>query len=499
MISRVSEQMRFNMLVNNLVRIQVSTDKVLEQISSQKKVNRPSDDPVGMGKILDYRNSLSSIEQYKTNIDNANTWATMTETCLEDIKDLITQAKQIGMDFTNDEQKTAQAESIRQIMEAIMASANTKLGNRYLFSGSMTDTQPFSDVTDPTLAAGGYAFNGQALLGGVFTENANKDYLVEIVNGGTLGTATYRISSDGGATWGTTSTIPVSGTIDLTDSADVDGGLSMTFVDDGTTGLTTGDQFTVHAYTSAGIGAAVAAKGNTYAGTVTSGTGPYTGTENKTYAVKITGAGGLGVATYSYSSDGGTTWTAGGTVPAGGTATLAEGVTLNFTAGTFAVNDMFYADAKAPGFYNGNGEDLTLDIGQGKNVSMSYNISGEEAFTDRGTGTGFPDVFASLKGLAAAIQNGDEAGVEQYVNQLSEDQTHISTIITKLGFKEQTYATWKDTYTTLDNKISDLKSNIEDTDMTKMVADYKMKETALEAAYTIASKIGSMSILDYLQ
>jgi len=490
MITRVSEQMRFSMLMSSLIKVELANAKDLEQISSEKKVNRPSDDPVGMGKILNYRTSLSSIEQYQTNIANANTWASMTETCLEDVNDLVSQATNIGAGFTNGSaaENAALADSVQQIMDAIIASANTKLDNRYLFSGSMTGTKPFTDVTDPTIDAGGHAFNGRTVAGGVFTENADKDYLVQIVNGGALGTATYRISSDGGATWGTTSTVPVSGTIKLTDSADADGGLNLTFINDSTTGLTTGDQFTVHAFTSAAIEPAAAATGNTYAGTVTSGTGPYTGSTNKTYNVKITGAGGLGVATYSYSTDGGKTWTAGGTIPAGGTVNLTNGVSLNFTAGTFAVNDMFSVDAKAPGFYHGNNDSLSIDIGQGR--SISCNVPGD---------TAYEDLLTNLKSLKQAILSGNTTEVDKYVANLQSDQTNINTIITKLGFKEQSLKTWKDSYTILSNKIADLKSNIEDTDMTTMIADYKMKQTALEATYTIASKIGSLTILNYLQ
>lgn len=61
------------------------------------------------------------------------------------------------------------------------------------------------------------------------------------------------------------------------------------------------------ASSAATIGAANEAAGNTFAGTVTP-SGTYTGTVNKTYAVKIIKGGALGVATYQFSSDGGRTW-----------------------------------------------------------------------------------------------------------------------------------------------------------------------------------------------
>ena len=36
------------------------------QSSSQKRINRPSDDAVGMTRVLDYRTSLESISQYNS-------------------------------------------------------------------------------------------------------------------------------------------------------------------------------------------------------------------------------------------------------------------------------------------------------------------------------------------------------------------------------------------------------------------------------------------------
>nr|NIW49942.1 flagellar biosynthesis protein FlgL [Gammaproteobacteria bacterium] len=33
-------------------------------IASGKKINKPSDDPLGMGRVLSYRQSIATIEQY---------------------------------------------------------------------------------------------------------------------------------------------------------------------------------------------------------------------------------------------------------------------------------------------------------------------------------------------------------------------------------------------------------------------------------------------------
>jgi len=97
-------------------------------------------------------------------------------------------------------------------------------------------------------------------------------------------------------------------------------------------------------FSPAGIYPPVAANGNGYAGKVTAG-GAYTGTTNKTYEVKIMAGGALGTATYEVSSDGGKTWGSTQPMPASGNITLGDGITLTFTAGTFAANDRFSINA----------------------------------------------------------------------------------------------------------------------------------------------------------
>ena len=63
-----------NMMSDSLVRYLTAQNEALYErqtiIASQKRINRPSDDPIGMGRVLDYRQTLSSIEQYETNILN---------------------------------------------------------------------------------------------------------------------------------------------------------------------------------------------------------------------------------------------------------------------------------------------------------------------------------------------------------------------------------------------------------------------------------------------
>lgn len=68
---RVSLRNQYSNFLYNLQQTQSRLMDLNMQASSQKRINKPSDDPVGTGRVLNYRTSLESINQYRSNIDTA--------------------------------------------------------------------------------------------------------------------------------------------------------------------------------------------------------------------------------------------------------------------------------------------------------------------------------------------------------------------------------------------------------------------------------------------
>ena len=137
------------------------------------------------------------------------------------------------------------------------------------------------------------------------------------------------------------------------------------------------------------INAPVAASGNNYGPTVTAG-GDYTGTTDKTYLMRITGAGGLGVATYQVSSDNGTTWGLAQLIPLDGIVTLGDGINLTFTAGAFAAGDSFSVKASV------NARDMQVDpliVGNVEKIAAAATVNSD----------------GEIAGLIAAMKNDTSA------------------------------------------------------------------------------------------
>jgi len=152
MIVRVTN----NMMTDSLVRYLTAQNEALYErqtiIASQKRINKPSDDPIGTGKIMDYRQTLSSIGQYQTNIQRGKTRLEVTEVSLDLADDLLQLVQGIAATEVNSTTASRQvaAETIKRIYDQVLDLANSELNGSYLFSGYQTKTAPFS--RDDTLA-----------------------------------------------------------------------------------------------------------------------------------------------------------------------------------------------------------------------------------------------------------------------------------------------------------------------------------------------------------
>jgi flagellar hook-associated protein 3 FlgL len=123
-----------------------------EQIATQKRINRPSDDPSGMGRVLAGRSALATIGQYTDNIKQGKTRLEFSEKTLKLVDELVQQARRIADEksasgVTADERQFA-ATQVKEIFDQVLQLANSKFGDRYMFSGDKTSTRPFA-VEDP--------------------------------------------------------------------------------------------------------------------------------------------------------------------------------------------------------------------------------------------------------------------------------------------------------------------------------------------------------------
>jgi len=408
MIMRISENMKFNTIVDNMFKSQDSYNKLAEKIASLKEINRPSDDPIGMSRVLGFRKSRASVEQYIRNIDGCESWLTITESKLSAAGDLLLKAREVAIAQStataSAETRSSEAGTVQQLIDEMLALANSKYDDRYLFSGAKSEEAPFSSSVrsaaeiGTAAAAEGNTFDGGVTSGGDYTGSVNKTYVVKIVTGGSLVNATYKVSDDGGKTWSGDPPFDDldTGIITLGDAID------LTFTDDGANHLTTDDIFYVQA---------------------------------------------------------------------------------------------FAADAGHCSYYNGNGEELSVNIGEG--TPFAYSISGEAAFTDKGKGS--IEIFGILNELKTALEDNDPDGIASCLDDLKAASDQISKNISRCGARMNRLEIAENNLADLDMDLTRLTSDVEDADLSEIITKLAMKEVALEASYSVASRIGNLTILDFLR
>ena len=179
---RVSNKQMLNSVTRSVATTSEQLLKLQQRAASMKMINRPSDDPSGMNKVLDYRTKIASVDQYLRNIESAKTRVEATVTNLETVYDLLNDAKEIAIGQTaggDGSGRETAATQIGNIYDQIRDIANTRIGGSYIFAGHQTDTMPFPKNKVITEAA-------SELSGGeYFSISSDTDYYVwyDIDNG----------------------------------------------------------------------------------------------------------------------------------------------------------------------------------------------------------------------------------------------------------------------------------------------------------------------------
>ena len=143
---RVTNSMMTATVKRNLFRQAEQLAKKQETMASGKRINRPYDDPLGYGKVLDYRKTLTSLGQYDRNIQNAKNRTEFIETTLEGVEELMVDAKNwaVNQSASASMDREAAITSVQNIREQILQMSNSKMGNVYVFAGFQTLTPPFA-------------------------------------------------------------------------------------------------------------------------------------------------------------------------------------------------------------------------------------------------------------------------------------------------------------------------------------------------------------------
>lgn len=154
MALRVTPGMMHRQMVRNMHSNLTRMDNRQNVLSTGMKLNKASDDPVGITYSLRYRSDLSINEQYQRNADTAKSWLDYTDTVLTQVNDMSQRAYELltqAVNGTNpQEAMNACAIELKQIYEQVVSLGNTQMNDKYIFNGQLTDVQPYDLTTAGT-------------------------------------------------------------------------------------------------------------------------------------------------------------------------------------------------------------------------------------------------------------------------------------------------------------------------------------------------------------
>lgn len=521
MAIRVTQRNMYGSMINNMQNSLAAYMESTLQGSTQKRLNRPSDDPAGAFRVLTARNQIQNTDQYKTNVETAKGWlqladnvvATQTSNVLTQLKEL---AEQASTDTYTAEQRKIMADEARALFGSLLNLGNTEFDGKSIFGGHKYDINAFEE----SLAVTSWDENwAEAANEGAFSiEGSSKStIMVQFTSDGTVGDddLTYRWSADGGTTW-TEGTLPANAdpnasfTIDAngvrltvprglqTSAADVEAGPG---ANNGTllyirpTAVYKGDDNNPPPDIVVMGGQDGLGKDQVSA----------TGNFGKDVLVRFDTDADLATAgnefTYSYSTDGGNNWvTAKGTTTGGDTLRLTiPGGYMDFNTAGVAGGSTIPAGAQV--MVHPDRADLNYEIMEDTYVSV--NNVGMEIFG--GYYQGKPalpteqNVFELAGEFIAYLECDNRDGCAQVLAKLTNDcMPYVESQAAKIGAKENRVET---VYDILDFRKLDqqeLLSNVEDIDLTELLINLTRQQMTYSMVLQSSSMIMQLNLSNFL-
>lgn len=148
-------------ITNNMISSQLTADinaaasrlfQKQRQIASAKRIDVPSDDPLGASLSISLRASLAQLEQTQRNGDAAEARLQVSDGLLGGIQAAMGRVKDLALQGSSDTlagtERQALAGEVNQMLEQVFAAANGSSIDGYLFGGTQTTVAPFTATRD---------------------------------------------------------------------------------------------------------------------------------------------------------------------------------------------------------------------------------------------------------------------------------------------------------------------------------------------------------------
>jgi flagellar hook-associated protein 3 FlgL len=155
---RVTQNMLNNQLLGNLNSNNLRMQQNQDQLSTGRRINKASDDPVGITYGLRYRSENGANTQYESNSNAAISSLDYTDTTLNQAGDVLQRVRELTVQASSGTNSAESLKAIKseisQLNEQMVTVGNSQFNGKYIFNGQLTNIPPYTagtadtDITD---------------------------------------------------------------------------------------------------------------------------------------------------------------------------------------------------------------------------------------------------------------------------------------------------------------------------------------------------------------
>jgi flagellar hook-associated protein 3 FlgL len=147
-MQRVTQNMLSTQFLRNLNNNMRGMDNLQNQLATGRRLNKPSDDPVGISFSMRYRSELSANEQYQSNTNSATSWMSFTDTVMGQAGEVIQKLREMAVKASNGTNPQAALDAMKaeaaQLYEQMVDIGNSQFNGKYVFNGELTNVKPYT-------------------------------------------------------------------------------------------------------------------------------------------------------------------------------------------------------------------------------------------------------------------------------------------------------------------------------------------------------------------
>ena len=151
MIGRITPLMTTAQVLSSINNVEDQLATTEQQLSTGKSINQPSDNPYGASLAIQLNTDLSGLGNYANNVTDGTAWTSAATSALSNVQSMVQRVQELVVQASNGTQSASDLQAtqaeVNQLKDAIKQEANTQYNGQYVFSGSATGTEPYSNST----------------------------------------------------------------------------------------------------------------------------------------------------------------------------------------------------------------------------------------------------------------------------------------------------------------------------------------------------------------